>query len=159
MNPRIQRLRAEIQSDRAALDGHLDVVASLALEDAGPAVLARAAWSLHHAYTAVESILERVARTVEGSVPEGADWHKALLDDAALEIPTTRPALLGRATVRALHDLRTFRHFVRHAYAVELASDRLVDLQGRAHRLRAPLLADLTALDAWLAQIAAQLDD
>lgn len=40
-------------------------------------------------------------RTIEGSLPEGPDHHKALLDAAALAIEGVREPLLSEATVAA----------------------------------------------------------
>lgn len=71
-------------------------------------------------------------RTVGGSLPEGLDYSKSLLDTASLTIEGVREPLLPETTGIALHDLRAFRHFVRHGYAVDLDPGRLADLQGRA---------------------------
>jgi hypothetical protein len=56
--------------------------------------------------------------------------------------------------VAALHDLRAFRRFVRHAYAVELDAGHLADLQRRTAALRASLVDDLDRLDRWLSEVA-----
>ena len=56
----------------------------------------------------------RVARQIEGSLPEGPDWHQALLHSAGLDLPGMRPAIFSRATVDALRHLLGFRHFLRH---------------------------------------------
>ena len=63
MNGRIQRLRAEIASDRDALAGRIRELSAidLARPDASEGDLARAALALHHAYGAVESALTRIA--------------------------------------------------------------------------------------------------
>lgn len=160
MTAAIERLRAEIRSDREAVAGWFDELAALGLDsDPRRATLARAAWALHHAYTGIEAILERTARTIEGDLPEGPDFHKALLDAAALRIEGIRPPLLANATVVALHDLRAFRHFVRHAYAVELDAGRMADLQRRSAALRPDLETDLDRLDAWLGELARAVDD
>lgn len=159
MRAAIERLRAEVESDRDAVSRWLDELAAIDLgAEADRGSLARAAWALHHAYSGLEAILERTMRTIEGSLPEGPDFHKALLDDAALELEEVRPRLLSRQTVIQLHDLRTFRHFVRHAYAVDLDAERLADLQRRAIDLRGPLEADLDRLDAWLTELSSVLD-
>jgi hypothetical protein len=116
MNARIERLRADIRSDVAAMSRQLDVLAATPIEvDSPPAVLALAAWALHHAYTALESALERVARALEGGLPSGPDWHRDLLQGAFREVPNVRPAVLDPAIAHAMHDLRGFRHVVRHA--------------------------------------------
>lgn len=155
MTASIERLRAEIRSDRDAVRRWFDELASIHLgPQAGRSDLAEAAWALHHGYSGIEAILERTMRTIEGSLPDAADFHKALLEAAALTIDRVRPPLLAPTTVAALHDLRAFRHFVRHAYAVELDGDRLADLQRRTAALRPRLEADLDRLDRWLGEVA-----
>ena len=161
MKARLARLLAELRADRQACVRHLDELAGLALGDTTlPGDLTRAAWALHHAYTSVESILSRCARVLEGATPTGPDWHRALLEGAALALPTVRPPLLKPQTVRLLHELRAFRHFVRHAYAIELDEGHLARLQDVAGRLAVPLGADLDALEgmveALLAQVSAE---
>jgi len=151
----LERLRAEVRSDRDAALRWFDELAAVEIgPQAGRSDLAQAAWALHHGYSAIEAILERTMRTVEGSLPEGPDFHKAVLDAAALTIEGVRPPLLTPATVAALHDLRAFRHFVRHAYAVELDAGRLADLQVRTAALRSALADDLDRLDRWLSEVA-----
>lgn len=155
MKPSIERLRAEIRSDRKALSRWLDDLAALRLHsDSDQGTLAQAAWALHHAYSGIEAILERTMRAIEGSLPEGRDFHKEILDAAALTIEGVREPLLSQTTVTALHELRAFRHFVRHAYAVELDPERLGDLQQRAAALRPDLEQDLDRLDDWLQGLA-----
>lgn len=159
MNARLERLRAEIGADRAAISEWLDQVEALSLDrETDPATLALAAWALHHAYSAIEAILERTMRTVEGGLPEGPDHHRALLETARLDIEGVRPRLLSAEVVRELHELRAFRHFVRHAYTVKLDGARLGELQAHAARLRPRLDRELEALDEWLRDVSASLD-
>ena len=152
----IQRLRAEIAFDRAAFEQRLSELAGLSL-DAGsaPGTTAQAAVALHHAYCAVESILVRVARQLEGAIPEGADWHQSLLHSAALELPGVRPAILSRQTVDELRPLLGFRHFFRHGYAVALDPLRLAAMSKEAQALAPRLLDELGQLDDLLQQVAA----
>jgi len=151
VNARAARLRAEVRNDREAIFRWLSEVENLELgPGVDPGTLAQAAWALHHAYSGIEAILERVMRFLEGSVPEGSDSHKELLDAAALPIPEIRPPLLRRETVSQLHELRAFRHFVRHAYAVDLDAERLADLQRHSVDVGGALEEDLDRLDSWL---------
>ena len=64
MNARLQRLRAELRFDREAFDKRLAELETipLATAQASPASCAQAAVALHHAYGAIESILERISR-------------------------------------------------------------------------------------------------
>jgi hypothetical protein len=133
----LQRLRAEIRFDREAFEQRVDELDSIPLGDeTTPADTAQAAVALHHAYCAIESILVRVARQLEGSIPEGPDWHQALLHAAGLALPGVRPALLSRGTVDALRRLLGFRHFFRHGYAVALDPAQLAALRAEKRRQR-----------------------
>jgi hypothetical protein len=114
VNAKVQRLRAEIAFDRAALERRVQELGGLVLgDDADAAVCAQAAVALHHAYGSVESILLRVARHVDGDVPSGGDWHQELLHAMGLAIEGIRPAVLSRESVSALRELLSFRHFFR----------------------------------------------
>ena len=103
--------------------------------------------ALHHAYGAIESALARVARTIDGGLPEGADWHQALLESMTLDIESVRPAVLCADSVARLRPLLAFRHFFRHAYAATWDAGRLAALRDDALAARAPLRADLQRLD------------
>jgi hypothetical protein len=125
----VRRLLAEIRADRSALDArtqevrrfsHPTAESTASVERVGALALA-----LDRAYTALESILERIVRTLEGDIPVGPDWHRALLHNASLDIPGVRPPLLRPTTIAAADHLRRFRHLLRHAYAAELDADRL----------------------------------
>jgi hypothetical protein len=119
--------------------------------------LAQAAVALHHGYGAIESALERVARTLEGSLPTGKDWHVALLESMALDIDSVRPRILSDESLRRLRSLLAFRHFFRHAYAAVLEAARLDALRADMLALHSPLQHDLDALDAYLAAVANDL--
>jgi hypothetical protein len=152
----VQRLRAEVKSDHAAFLARLDELAGL--DDIhGTATMAQVAVALHHGYGAVEAALARVARQLEGSVPQGFDGHQHLLHAMSLEIPSVRPAVLSPASLAALRKLLGFRHFFRHAYAIALDPDQLAALRATALALREPLQRDLDALDAFLKELAANL--
>lgn len=156
MNAPLQRLRAEIAFDREALAKR---VAELADTDLGPrsdaAQWARAAVALHHAYGSVESIMVRVGRQLDGDLPTGTAWHQALLHAMGLTIEGVRPAVFSRESVSALRELLSFRHFFRHAYAIDLDRKRLAALRHRVAEAMPRLLAEIDALDQLLAGIAA----
>jgi len=65
-------------------------------------------------------------------------------------IPDTRPAVLSRETIRDLRELLSFRHFMRHAYAVELESERLEDLANALALVDSRLAADLDVFERLL---------
>ncbi len=71
---------------------------------------------LHDGFCAMESVLERLARAVDGSLPTGEDTHAQLIDRAANPINELRPAMISRETANNMHLLRAFRHVMRHSY-------------------------------------------
>lgn len=73
-----------------------------------------AALNLHTFYSGVERTLELVATTVDGSLPQGANWHQLLLLQMKEEIPHVRPAVISERTFALLEEFRGFRHVVRN---------------------------------------------
>ena len=153
MSPRLQRLRAEMASDARIFRSRVEELAKLPdLAGADRASLAEAAVALHHAYGAIESALARIARTVDDGIPEGPEWHQALLHVMSLAIDGVRPAVLSVETHKLLQRLLGFRHFFRHAYAIELDGARLHELRSDAVAVLTPLTDDLTRFDRFLAE-------
>jgi hypothetical protein len=83
---------------------------------------------LHSYYSGVERIFEDIARTIDRTVPESADWHQILLVQMSSEIPGIRPAVLDRNTRMSLDEYRAFRHVVRNIYAFNFRPTRLQEL-------------------------------
>jgi hypothetical protein len=157
VNPRIQRVRAELANDLTTYSALVDELANLPPLAEGPRpIAAQAAVALHHAYGAVESALARIARLLDDSPPEGPDWHQALLTSMSLDIEGVRPAVLSGPALAALRRLLGFRHFFRHAYAVDLDGRRLEELRDVAVSSRAIVLSDLKRFDGTLAALADQ---
>lgn len=69
MRAKIQRLRAEIASDRVAAELRIAELEQLSLDAPRAGDLAQAAVALHHAYGAVEAALARLARTLGEGLP------------------------------------------------------------------------------------------
>jgi hypothetical protein len=53
------------------------------------------AMSLQYFYTALETGFKRVAKDIDGELPEGGNWHSDLLDQMALKIEEVRPAFIS----------------------------------------------------------------
>ena len=154
MSPRIQRLRAEIASDLRVFQSKAEELRGLPqLSSAGRSTLAQAAVALHHAYGAVESALSRIARTIDDGLPEGPEWHQALLQVMALAIDSVRPAVLSKETCAHLQRLLGFRHFFRHAYAIDWDGARLEDLRVCAIAAVPLVSDDLAQFDKLLAGV------
>lgn len=139
----LRRLVAEVTEDLEQSEAIAARVASylepLAATDCSPEIAGFVAVLLHRWYTALEAAFERIERTLVGAPPGGDAWHQELLRLMALEVPDARPAVLRRETTTALLPYLRFRHFLRHAYAVELDPTQL-------HALVIPLDAAQTSL-------------
>ncbi len=150
----LARLRREIADDRAAMAAR-----AAELRDAAarlPAGLDRpwlafTAVALHGWYTALEAIFERIARVVDGEVPQGVSSHRDLLSQAMTEIPGVRGPVAPSGLKGDLTSLLTFRHFFRHAYAVDLDAEKLGREVERVMRIEPLLAGSLDAFDATLA--------
>jgi hypothetical protein len=154
------RLAGEITADVAVLD---QVARRCA--DARPPLqrspdrgaLAIVAVDLHRYYTAVENVLERIERVVGALPPAGPAWHKDLLLGAARDLADARPVIVSPGVTADLEALLAFRHFFRHAYAVEFDPVRLDELASRLARVHEPVTEDLRRFAAHLLAIAAGL--
>ena len=88
-----------------------------AQESADDLYLDAVALNLHSFYSGLERLFELIATSIDGSLPQGANWHTVLLERVAMEISGVRPAVISGTTRDALGAYRGFRHVVRHVYA------------------------------------------
>jgi hypothetical protein len=126
-------LLAECRRDWDAVKAHL--ARALSVDPAaGAAEAALVALSLDHAYQAFENILTRIERALGLPARSGPGWHTALVADAALDIPGVRPPLYPRHALPDWDALLRFRHFLRHAYVVDLDPEKLAANRARLVR-------------------------
>jgi hypothetical protein len=158
----VVRLRQEIVRDATAADAIMDDLRGRrsALDATGDRVLlGYFAISLHQIYTALETTFERICRTLEGSLPVGADGHKALLVDMGADLPGLRPPVLSEPSVDGLRELLRFRHFVRNAYVLAWDRARIADVFDRAETVWPRVKVDMEAFVAFLDDLAAELEE
>ncbi len=87
-----------------------------------------AALNLHGFYSGVERLLQLIATTVDGSLPQGANWHQLLLLQMTEEVPHVRPAVISARTFTLLEEFRGFRHVARNIYTFQFNPERLEKL-------------------------------
>jgi hypothetical protein len=109
----------------------------------GDAPAALVALSLDHAYQAFESILVRLERVAGLPERTGASWHTEVLADAALAIPGLRPPIFPTEAHGDWDALLRFRHFLRHAYVVNLDPSKLAHTRDQLDRA-------VATTDVWL---------
>jgi hypothetical protein len=155
----VRRLLAEVRGDRRALVDRCSDVSTFAAPSASPSPerSQALALALDRTYTALESILERVARTLEAGLPVGEDWHRALLQGAALEIDQVRPAILGAQAIVAADRLRRFRHFLRHAYSAAIDPVQVAAVAAAWLGDLPMVAADLDRFEEFLERLAGRL--
>lgn len=90
-----------------------------------PSQLDSAAFQTHNLYCAVEDLLKLIAKNFENHIGSGGDWHRVLLLRMSQPVRGIRPAFLQEDSLAAMNKLRGFRHFVRHAYGMEIEIDQL----------------------------------
>lgn len=83
---------------------------------------------LHHFYTGIEAIFDRISRNIDGGPGKAGDWHRDLLRSMALEISGLRPRVISPELMEELDEYRRFRHLFRHAYAGELRWSKMSPL-------------------------------
>lgn len=121
---RILQIAANIERDWGGVLRNLDRAMSVDAAASEPNA-ALVAISLHHAYQAFESLLQRIEAWLSLPTRTGANWHVELLVDAGSAIPGLRPAIFPLSESGNWRDLLSFRHFLRHAYAVALDPGKL----------------------------------
>jgi len=100
------------------------------------------AYQIHNLYGAYEELFETVAGFFENRI-EGVRYNADLLRRMKMEIEGIRPALLSRSTYTSLDELRRFRHLFRHAYGMELDTERIARIVQVALQLEEPFQQDM----------------
>ena len=110
------------------------------------------ALNLHSFYTGIERIFELIATNVDDMLPQGKNWHQALLEQMAGEITEVRPAVISGSVRFGLEEYRGFRHIVRNVYTYNFDSAKIEELTEKAGQLfvrfRSELLAFADFLEA-----------
>ena len=128
MNSQAAILSARINTELAALK----LVVERTLQAWGKAsqqnddfYLDSVALNLHSFYSGLERIFAKLASTIDGAVPNAANWHQELLTQMQAEIPSIRPAVISCQLKETLEEYRGFRHVVRNVYTYHLKPEKL----------------------------------
>jgi hypothetical protein len=109
-----------------------------------------AALNIHGFYSGLERIFEKIASAVDGSVPQGVNWHQELLNQMALEIPNVRPAVISEKTRNQLDTYRGFRHVIRNVYTYHISPDKMKPLAKGIRRLFKQVEKELAAFSRFI---------
>lgn len=84
-----------------------------------------AALNMHSFYSGLEKLFEKIAISIDCSLPEGANWHQELLNQMSLQIKNVRPAVISDKLKDNLESYRGFRHVVRNVYSYRISADKM----------------------------------
>ncbi len=107
---------------------------------------------VHAIYTGVEAILEAIANEIDDYAPRGDASHADLVDSLAVDVKDVRPALLGPNTRELLHEVRRFRHVVRHKYTLQLRSADIARNYAAVKKMLAAFTKDYRAFVASMSE-------
>ena len=160
---RLLLLVAELQRELDTIDAVVregqDLLAAVGDRPADRFELRAAGSILNDFYTGIERMLTRVAREVDGGVPEGEEWHRNLLLQMNLEISRVRPAVLTPTTCQRLAEYLRFRHLFRHLYGFQLEWYRTQPLLEGASDLWTEVRAELGGFREFLLECSTALED
>ncbi len=131
-------LLKEIEADCAVIQEAAHK-AQVRLSESTDGRLEACAYELARLYNILEKILERICHGFENHFDKHGDYHERLIQRLALALPGIRPAFIPKDNVRAVRELKGFRHVVRHAYDLEFREERLKELAIVAELLAAQL--------------------
>lgn len=107
------------------------------------------AFNLDSFYSGVERIFNDIALTVDGSVPEGPEWHRDLLYQISAEVGG-RPAVITRDTRQCLEELVEFRYLLRRKFAFNVRPARMQELIDNLPECYEAIYLDLSTFATYL---------
>jgi hypothetical protein len=135
VNERLHLLRLDIETELAAIEHIFAALhqSDTALDDSRNAIVV--GYYLHNLYNAFENLFHLVAEAFENHVPDPSRWHTLLLDRMGRDIEEIRPRLVGETALKALDELRRFRHVFRHVYRYDLDAEKVERVLAKAYLL------------------------
>ena len=95
---------------------------------------AAAAFEINRIYNILEKAFERLCETFENHLEKTGRYHDTLIERVTLDLQGIRPAFLPAEAVRAVRELKGFRHLFRHAYDLDLDPARVTAAAENATR-------------------------
>lgn len=127
----LQQELVEIQGVVAQTNNFVKKAYVIQERDYLAAIVGALALNMHGFYTGTERIFLNIAKKIDGSIPEGSEWHLQLLKQMAAEIPGIRFPVISRQTQQELDEFRRFRHVVRSHYAYKLDAELVLKLAAK----------------------------
>jgi len=103
-------------------------------------------------YRRCERMSERVAVILDDGLPQGENWHQALLRQVAEPRGENRPPLWSGTLLIDLDAYRRFRHVVHHKYGDDLRPDYVLELAEMAPGMMPKIQSAIAQFNNWLDQ-------
>lgn len=113
---------------------------------------------LHHFYTGLEAIFERISQEIDGGMEKRGDYHRELLRSMTTVIDGVRPRVITTDFAGDLDDYRRFRHIFRHAYAGELRWKKMNHLAENINTIFDLLKTNLKGFNLFVSNLINQLE-
>ena len=94
-------------------------------------------------YTGMEEVLRGLLSLIDRYIPSSERSHQELLDQASVELPGKRPAVITEAVYLELSALKEFRHFERHNYRFRFNTEQVTQNEKRAEDLVPRFIEDV----------------
>ena len=128
MWPKLRKqIEVERQMLRQLLDDHAPLIEKCTHVEPDRIELSALAAMLHAFYSGIENVFKRVAIETQDDFPQGATWHKRLLESMTSE-GKNRLAVISRELAEELRVFLDFRHVFRQAYTFQLRWARMSPL-------------------------------
>ena len=138
MKNKLVLLKSEISTDREKIERLFEkftISWEKYREQGEYAYLVETAFYANQIYSGFERLFKNIANSFENNIDEKS-WHKSLLDRMCITVEGIRPAFVSGSNFKYLDELRSFRHFFRHSYDLDLDKEKFAIVASRALKLK-----------------------